>query len=127
MALLLTACTFGVARADLRIQQVLIVDHPSRSMAIDVRVILTNPGTRVEPGPIRVQLFVRGSASEGWRLLTTMPDIGRIPPGYKIARDYLVNQTGADPVILLNRFQLRVVATAANGQAVATIVNHHTQ
>ena len=111
LAGLLCLCFTAPAWADLSIKQILI---EKRSPNVNIRVIVDNPGTMNQPGPVLIKLYVRHDSSQSWDLIKTWNDISVVKPGNEIARDFF-SQNNAELSKLAKgqSFEARAVVTAA--------------
>ena len=82
---------------------------------VNIRVDIYNPDSATLQGPIRVNLFVRGSSNEEWRQIFTYPAIGKVRGGRHIALDYFAPSHHVDSAIRSGNFQVRAVAVFPDG------------
>lgn len=73
------------AWADVKIDELLV---RRKGGDVNVRVLIRNPGTKVQPGPVKIDLYVRDNPNLPWEKIRSWNDIKVIKPGDKIARDF---------------------------------------
>lgn len=101
------------AAADIAVEDIVI---NRKDDEVNIRVNLYNPGPQAAYAPIVVGLWIRANEDEEWRLLKDWSNIGKLPVGYKVSRDFFSATRGdADPALLGN-FQVQATARSRSGQ-----------
>jgi hypothetical protein len=83
--LVLGLLTCGMAWADIRIDEVLV---RRKEGVMNIRVNLTNPSSKAQKGPIVITLYARPNAEAEWEQIKVWNNIGKLGPGYRVARDF---------------------------------------
>lgn len=97
----------SAAMADIRIKDFQVRRGNTPGLEeVNVRIVVNNPGSTVQPGPITVTLMGRRPGGE-WANLQTW-ELGKLPAGYTVARDYFSSRE--------HDFELRAVVTTPDGQ-----------
>lgn len=104
---MLLASTMGAA-ADVNVNDILL---RKKGNDINVRVIVGNPATKEQKGPVVVTLFVRPNSAAKWEKIKTWNDIAKIKAGDKVSRD----------IFSENSAPLCNVASSVEWQAKATV------
>lgn len=79
---------------------------------VNVRVVLRNPSSVRQPGPIVIELFARRDASAAWEKVKTWKDIPYLQPGYKVARDIFQDNSPVLQALSQGTFEVRAVVKA---------------
>lgn len=104
------------AAADVQIEDIVVQWRPNPA-EVNLRVNLLNPDDYAQRGPVQIQLYVRGSDGEAWRLIKTWNNINQIAGNHRVARDYFPGGSGPmDPVLYLGRFELKAVVQTPDGR-----------
>lgn len=112
------------AGADININDVSVT---YRGVEANIRVIVSNPGTTRQDGPIVIRLFARQCPDCEWQLLQTWNDIPFLQPGYRVARDYFSSYHGTNaqllPYLRHRSFQVKAVVNISGGPDAVKIVD----
>lgn len=113
MAMLLLGSMAAQAFADVKIDQVLV---RRKGQDINLRVVISNPGKTRQPGPVKIDLYVRDTPDKPWEKITSWNDIAFIQPGYKVARDFFEeNNETLRALAVDGAFETRAVVSLPNG------------
>lgn len=81
----------------------------------NMRVRLQNSTGQGLDAPIAIRLYLRRANDRDWQLAREWTDIARIPPNYRISRDYLARPAD-HPCLLEGRFEMKVTVTTNLGE-----------
>lgn len=111
-ALLLSGMTVS-AWADVKIDELLV---RRKGEDVNVRVLIRNPGSKVQKGPVQVVLYVRDNSTLPWDKIRTWNDIKVIKAGDRIAKDFFEeNNQKLRQLAQDGAFEARAVVTLPNG------------
>ncbi len=84
LSALLGLFLFIPASAELAIDEMVI--HKS-GQAMNVRVVLGNPASQVQKGPITIVLYARKDSYSTWQKIKVWTDVTEVKSGDRVARD----------------------------------------
>jgi hypothetical protein len=86
---------------------------------VNIRVTVRNPGSATQRGPIVIQLYVRANSSQPWQKIKTWNNIGRLPAGHRVSRDFFEENNALLAALAASgTFEVRAVLTAPGIQDV---------
>lgn len=113
IAMLLLGSMALSAAADVKINEVMV---RRKGQDINLRVVISNPGTTAQQGPVKIDLYVRDTPTTPWIKITSWNDISVIKPGNKIARDFFEeNNETLRAMAIDGAFEARAVVSLPNG------------
>ncbi len=83
---------------------------------VNIRATVHNPGPARVAGPIELTLEVRTLDSDSWEFLTSWDNVGGLPTGYRISRDYFGGSIAESHHALNGDFEIRASARSADGE-----------
>ncbi len=102
MLLLTTTAMADVHIADFQVRR----GNTPGLREVNIRILVNNPGTTTQQGPIEISLMGRRPGGE-WGVLQSWT-LGKLPAGYQVARDYFS--------AVERDFELKAVVSAPGGQ-----------